>query len=140
MLIPGTDGQKMSKSKGNVIDIFQADKALRKQIMSIQTDSTALEDPKDWSSCNSFAIYKLLASDAQIAKMKQNYEGGGYGYGHAKQALFELICEQFSEQRERYAYYMENLEEIDQALKVGAEKAAKTANAVLERVREKIGY
>ena len=140
MLIPGTDGQKMSKSKGNVIDIFQTDKALRKQIMSIQTDSTALEAAKDWSTCNSFAIYSLLASDSQVAKMKQNYEGGGYGYGHAKQALFELICEQFSEQRERYAYYMENLEEIDQALKVGAEKAAKTANAVLERVREKIGY
>jgi tryptophanyl-tRNA synthetase len=72
--------------------------------------------------------------------MKQNYEAGGYGYGHAKQALFELICEQFSEQRERYAYYMENLEEIDQALEIGAEKAAKTANAVLQRVREKIGY
>jgi len=140
MLIPGTDGQKMSKSKGNVIDIFQTDKALRKQIMSIQTDSTALEAPKDWSTCNSFAIYKLLASDSQVAEMKQNYEAVGYGYGHAKQALFELICEQFSEQRERYAYYMENLEEVDQALEIGAEKAAKTANAVLQRVREKIGY
>ena len=140
MLIPGTDGQKMSKSKGNVIDIFQADKALRKQIMSIQTDSTALEDPKDWSSCNSFAIYKLLASDAQIAEMKQNYEGGGYGYGHAKQALFELICEQFCEQRKRYTYYMDNLNEIDHALELGAKKATKVANAVLERVREKIGY
>ena len=88
MLIPGTDGQKMSKSKGNVIDIFQTDKALRKQIMSIQTDSTALEAPKDWSTCNSFAVYKLLASDSQVAEMKQNYEAGGYGYGHAKQALF----------------------------------------------------
>jgi tryptophanyl-tRNA synthetase len=140
MLIPGTDGQKMSKSKGNVIDIFQVDKALRKQIMSIQTDSTALEDPKDWSSCNSFAIYKLLASDAQIAEMKQNYEGGGYGYGHAKQALFELICEQFCEQRKRYTYYMDNLNEIDHALELGAKKATKVANAVLERVREKIGY
>ena len=140
MLVSGTDGQKMSKSKGNVIDIFQADKALRKQIMSIQTDSTALEAPKKWSTCNSFAIYKLLASDSEIAQMKQNYEDGGYGYGHAKQALFELICNKFSEQRKRYAYYMNNLEEIDQALEFGAKKAALTANAVLKRVRKKIGY
>ena len=140
MLVSGTDGQKMSKSKGNVIDIFQTDKALRKQIMSIQTDSTALEAPKKWSTCNSFAIYKLLASDSEIAQMKQNYEAGGYGYGHAKQALFELICNNFSEQRKRYAYYMNNLEEIDQALEFGAKKAALTANAVLKRVRKKIGY
>ena len=140
MLIPGIDGQKMSKSKGNVIDIFQTDKALRKQIMSIQTDSTSLEAPKEWSSCNSFAIYKLLASDYQIAEMKRNYEAGGYGYGHAKQALFELICEQFSEQRKLYAYYMDNLEEIDQALEIGAKKAVKVANDVLDRIREKIGY
>jgi tryptophanyl-tRNA synthetase len=140
MLVSGTDGQKMSKSKGNVIDIFQTDKALRKQIMSIQTDSTALEAPKKWSTCNSFAIYKLLASDSEIAQMKQNYEDGGYGYGHAKQALFELICNKFSEQRKRYAYYMNNLEEIDQALEFGAKKAALTANAVLKRVRKKIGY
>ena len=140
MLVSGTDGQKMSKSKGNVIDIFQTDKALRKQIMSIQTDSTALEAPKKWSTCNSFAIYKLLASDSEIAQMKQNYEAGGYVYGHAKQALFELICNKFSEQRKRYAYYMNNLEEIDQALEFGAKKAALTANAVLKRVRKKIGY
>ena len=140
MLIPGTDGQKMSKSKGNVIDIFQSDKALRKQIMSIQTDSTVLEAPKKWATCNSFAIYKLLASDIEIAQMKQNYEAGGYGYGHAKQALFELICNTFSEQRKRYAYYMNNLEEIDQALEFGAKKAALTANTVLKRVRKKIGY
>ena len=140
MLIPGTDGQKMSKSKGNVIDIFQTDKALRKQIMSIKTDSTALEAPKEWSTCNSFAIYKLLASDPEIAQMKQNYKAGGYGYGHAKQALFELICDKFSEQRNRYNYYMTNLEEIDQALELGARKAVLTANTVLDRVRKKIGY
>lgn len=140
MLIPGIDGQKMSKSKRNVIDIFQTDKALRKQIMSIQTDSAALEAPKQWSNCNSFAIYKLLASDSKIAEMKVNYEAGGYGYGHAKQELFELICEQFSEQRKLYAYYMDNLEEIDQALEIGAKKAVKVANDVLDRIREKIGY
>ena len=140
MLIPGTDGQKMSKSKGNVIDIFQSDKALRKQIMSIQTDSTALEAPKKWSTCNSFAIFKLLASDSEIKQMKKNYEAGGYGYGHAKQALFELICNKFSEQRKRYAYYMDNLEEIDQALEFGAKRAAITASTVLKRVRKKLGY
>ena len=140
MLISGTDGQKMSKSKGNVIDIFQSDKALRKQIMCIQTDSTALEAPKKWSNCNSFAIFKLLASDSEIKQMKKNYEAGGYGYGHAKQALFELICNKFSEQRKRYAYYMDNLEEIDQALEFGAKRAAITANTVLKRVRKKLGY
>ena len=130
----------MSKSKGNVIDIFQTDKALRKQIMSIQTDSTPLEEPKDWASCNCFALYRLLASEPQSNAMKQNYETGGYGYGHAKQALFELVCALFSEQRARYTYYMSNLEEIDQALAVGAKKAATVATGVLERVREKIGY
>ena len=140
MLISGTDGQKMSKSKGNVIDIFQSDKALRKQIMCIQTDSTALEAPKKWSNCNSFAIFKLLASDSEIEQMKKNYEAGGYGYGHAKQALFELICNKFSEQRKRYAYYMDNLEEIDQALEFGAKRAAITASTVLKRVRKKLGY
>lgn len=140
MLIPGTDGQKMSKSRDNTINIFLADKKLRKQIMSIQTDSTALEEPKDWSTCNCFAIYSLLASEAEIATMKTNYENGNYGYGHAKQALFELIVKKFSEQRERYNYYMNNLNEIDKALALGAEKAKLVANDVLGRVREKIGY
>ncbi|NNL61907.1 MAG: tryptophan--tRNA ligase, partial [Flavobacteriaceae bacterium] len=93
MLIPGTDGEKMSKSKNNTIDIFLPEKKLRKQIMSIQTDSTPLEEPKDWSTCNCFAIYNLLASAEDVATMKANYEKGGYGYGHAKQALFELILE-----------------------------------------------
>ncbi|XMO87847.1 tryptophan--tRNA ligase [Algibacter sp. AS12] len=139
-LIPGIDGEKMSKSRNNLINIFLADKKLRKQIMSIQTDSTALEDPKDWSTCNCFAIYSLLANEAQIAEMKANYENGGYGYGHAKQALFELIVETFAEPRERYNYYMNNLEEIDKALLVGAEKAKLIANDVLARVREKVGY
>ena len=91
MLIPGTDGAKMSKSKGNIIDIFLPEKKLRKQIMSIQTDSTPLEEPKDWSNCNCFAIYSLLVDDNAITEMKANYENGNYGYGHAKQALYELI-------------------------------------------------
>lgn len=140
MLIPGTDGAKMSKSKGNIIDIFLPEKKLRKQIMSIQTDSTALEDPKEWNTCNCFAIYSLLASEDKINDMKANYENGGYGYGHAKQALYELILERFEKPRERYNYYMANLNEIDEALAVGAEKASKVANEVLARVRTKVGY
>ncbi|MFL0352945.1 tryptophan--tRNA ligase [Xanthomarina sp. GH4-25] len=139
-LIPGTDGEKMSKSRGNIINIFLDDKKLRKQIMTIETDSTPLEDPKDWSTCNCFALYKLLASDAQIESMKANYEKGGYGYGHAKQALFELIIDKFATERERYHYYMNNLEEIDRQLAIGAEKAKVVANNVLKRVREKVGY
>ncbi|MDO5971977.1 tryptophan--tRNA ligase [Flavivirga aquimarina] len=140
MLIPGTDGEKMSKSKGNTINIFLNDKKLRKQIMTIQTDSTPLEEPKDWKTCNCFAIYSLLANDEQIETMKTNYENGGYGYGHAKQALFELIVETFAKQRERYNYYMDNLNEVDKALALGAEKAKIVADEVLNRVREKVGY
>lgn len=140
MLIPGTDGAKMSKSKGNTINIFLPEKKLRKQIMSIQTDSTALEDPKDWATCNCFALYSLLADDNAITEMKANYENGGYGYGHAKQALYELILERFAEPRERYNYYMNNLNEVDTALAVGAEKAETVANEVLARVRTKVGY
>lgn len=140
MLVPGTDGSKMSKSKNNYIDIFLSDKQLRKQIMAIETDSTALEDPKDWSTCNCFAIYSLLASDEEIKTMKQNYEGGNYGYGHAKQALYELIVSKFQIPRERYHYYMNHLDEIDKALAIGAEKAKVVANDVLNRVRTKLGY
>ena len=139
-LVPGTDGDKMSKSKGNTIDIFLPEKKLRKTIMSIKTDSTPLEDPKDWKTCNCFALYKLLASESQIAEMKANYEAGGYGYGSAKQALFELILETFATQRERYEHYMNNLNEVDNALAVGSKKAKVVADAVLKRVREKVGY
>jgi tryptophanyl-tRNA synthetase len=140
MLIPGTDGSKMSKSKGNTINIFLPEKQLRKQIMSIETDSTALEDPKDWTTCNCFAIYSLLASEKEIISMKANYENGNYGYGHAKQALFELILDKFSLQRERYTYFMKHLDEIDRALAIGAEKASVVCDSVINRVREKIGY
>ena len=139
-LVPGTDGEKMSKSRNNIINIFLADKKLRKQIMSIKTDSTPLEDPKNPETDNVFALYKLLASDAQITEMRANYEGGNYGYGHAKQALYELIIDKFSDIRARYHHFMENKNEIDEALKIGAEKAALVANDVLKRVRKKVGY
>lgn len=138
--IPGTDGSKMSKSKNNYINIFLNDKALRKQVMSIETDSTPLEEPKNPDTCNVFAIYKLLASSDDVLQMRKNYEAGNYGYGHAKQALFDLIVDKFSEERARYKYYIENLNEIDAALATGAEKARKVADGVLERVREKVGY
>ncbi len=140
MYVPGTDGEKMSKSKGNIINIFLPDKQLRKQIMKIQTDSTPLEDPKDPDTCNLFALYKLIATEDQIAEMRANYERGGYGYGHAKQAFFELILEKFGAVRERYAYYMDHKSEIDDALRIGAEKAKIVARDVLHRVRNKLGY
>ena len=130
----------MSKSANNIINIFLDDKALRKQVMSIETDSTPLEDPKNPDTCNAFAIYSLLANEEQIATMKANYLGGNYGYGHAKQALFELITEKFKTEREKYNYYMNNLPEIDALLKIGAAKAAIIANEVLSRVRVKLGY
>jgi tryptophanyl-tRNA synthetase len=139
-LIPGTDGLKMSKSRNNTINIFLPEKKLRKQVMKIETDSTPLEDPKDWSTCNCFAIYALLASEGEIAVMKANYVGGNYGYGHAKQALYELIIKKFETQRIRYSHFMENTDLIDEALQVGAKKASLVANAVLQRVREKLGY
>lgn len=140
MLVPGTDGTKMSKSNNNFINIFLPEKKLRKQVMSIATDSTPLEEPKDWSTCNCFAIYSLLASPDEIAQMKKNYEGGNYGYGHAKQALFELILLKFESPRERYNHYMANLNEIEEALAVGAKKATAVATEVLARVRKKVGY
>ena len=140
MLIPGTNGGKMSKSANNIINIFLDDKALRKQVMNILTDSTPLESPKNPDTCNAFAIYSLLANEEQVATMKANYLGGNYGYGHAKQALFELIIEKFKTERDQYNYYINHLEEVDALLKIGAEKAGVVANGVLTRVREKLGF
>ncbi len=139
-LIPGTDGAKMSKSKNNIINIFLPEKQLRKQIMSIQTDSTPLEAPKDPDSCNVFNLYKLLASQEATHAMRKKYTEGGYGYGHAKQALFELMLTTFETARERYTYYMNNLSAIDEALQQGASKAKIVANDVLARTRTHMGY
>ena len=116
-LVPGTDGEKMSKSRNNIINIFLSDKKLRKQVMSIKTDSKSLEDSKN-----------------------PDTEGGNYGYGHAKQELYELIIDKYAIIRERYSYFMENKNEIDKALEIGALKARKVAGNVLKRVRTKIGY
>ena len=138
--VPGTDGEKMSKSKNNLINIFLSEKQLRKQIMGIKTDSTPLEEPKNPDTCTVFALYSLLANEGQIEVLRDQYLAGGMGYGHAKQALFELLVDRFKTARERFDYYMANTQEIDHALSLGAAKAQKVANEVLERVRVKIGY
>ncbi|WP_062057270.1 tryptophan--tRNA ligase [Aquimarina longa] len=140
MYVPGTDGSKMSKSKGNIINLFLPDKKLRKQVMTIATDSTPLEDPKDPDTCNVFALYKIIATPEQQEELRKNYLGGNYGYGHAKQALYELLIEKFAVERERYNYYMQNLNEVDEALAIGAKKATAIADTVLKRVRKKVGY
>jgi len=108
MYVLGTDGQKMSKSRNNFINIFLPEKQLRKQVMSIATDSKQLEDVKDPETCHIFALYRLLASEEEQVEMRQNYLNGGYGYGHAKQALFDLIVTKYAPQRERYFYLMDN--------------------------------
>ena len=138
--IPGTDGQKMSKSKNNTINIFLPEKKLRKQIMGIQTDSTALEDPKDPDTCTVFTLYSLLAPASSIQELRARYQAGGMGYGHAKQLLFDLILDRFSEEREKYDYFHQHPEEVYISLAKGAEKARKVAQEVLLRVRDKVGY
>lgn len=139
-IIPGTDGQKMSKSRNNYINIFLEDKPLRKQIMSIETDSKALEDPKDPETCNVFALYRLLGDETEVETMRANYLSGGYGYGHAKQALFDLIIRKFQTQREKYWYLMSHQDEIINALEQGEQRARAYAQTVLSRVRKTIGY
>lgn len=138
--VPGTDGQKMSKSYGNTITLFQSDKDLKKNIMRIETDSTPLEEPKNPDTCNVFKIYALLASEDQIKTMRNNYEAGNYGYGHAKTELFELILKKYEEPRKIYAYYMENTEELEKKLKTGADKAREIAVAKMKTVRNLMGY
>lgn len=139
MLIPGTDGNKMSKSRNNFINIFLPEKQLRKQVMSIETDSTALEDPKNPDTDNVFALYKLLATPEKVEEMRQNYLNGGYGYGHAKQALFELILEKYVDARTRFDELMNDKETLDAFLENGALKARDVAQKVLKRTRTKLG-
>ena len=140
MIVPGTDGQKMSKSYNNFIDIFLPDKKLRKQIMGIKTDSTNMEHKKDAEVCNIYKIYKLLSTEEQATALFEKYAAGNYGYGHAKQELFELICETYSLEREKFNQLMENKAIIDEELEKGAVKARVIAKEVLARVRKNIGY
>ena len=138
--VTGTNGEKMSKSKGNIIDIFLPEKELKKQIMTIQTDSTPLELPKDYESCNVFKIIKLIAENNHVDEIKNKYKSGGYGYGHAKTELFEIILSKFKNQRDKYNHLMSNKKEIDTVLLDGASRAKATANEVLSRVKTKLGY
>ncbi len=139
-LVPGTDGEKMSKSRHNFIDIFLPEKELKKQVMSILTDSKELEDPKDPETCHVFQLYQLLASADEIHLMEQKYRAGGFGYGHAKTALLELILTKFEKERLIYTDLMANTHQLDAILKSGAEKARVVAQSVLKRVREKVGF
>ncbi len=140
MIVPGIDGQKMSKSYQNFIDIFQTDKELLKTIKSIVTDSLPLEASKDPYTCNVFNIYKLIASPAETETMRQNYINGGYGYGHAKQELYEAIIRKFSSAREEYLFLMNNLGALHHILEKGEERARIYAQDTLRKVRERLGY
>jgi len=139
MTIPGTDGQKMSKSYGNIIDIFLPDKELLKQIKTIVTDSTPVEAPKNPDKDNVFAIYKLIATSEQAETLRQKYLAGNFGYGHAKQELYELILEKFKHEREAYNHYMGS-DELDKTLNRCEEKATAIATQVIEKVRKKLGF
>ena len=140
--IPGTNGGKMSKSAKNIINIFETDKALRKQVMSIETDSTLLEEPKNPDTCKIFAIYKTIATNEEQADLRLKYENVAkdFGYGHAKQALFDLIVSKYKIERERYNYYISHPDQVNELLLQGAKKACKIADEVLSRVRLKLGY
>ena len=140
MYVPGTDGEKMSKSKDNTINIFDESKKLKKTIMGIETDSKSLEEPKDPSNDNVFNLFKLLASQEAVEEMSANYIAGGYGYGHAKKELLMLIESKFKEPMEKFHYFMENKSLIDEVLVTGAQKAQSKADEVLGRIRNKLGY
>ncbi|GCD76675.1 tryptophan--tRNA ligase [Thermaurantimonas aggregans] len=140
MTIPGIDGRKMSKSYKNTIDIFAPENMLKKQVMSIVTDSTPLEQPKNPDTCNVFALYKLLAAPDQIAEMRKKYEAGGYGYGHAKKELLALILEKYASARSEYTRLMNDKAELENLLRVGAEKARAVGSVILHRVRQALGF
>ena len=139
-IIPGTDGQKMSKSYRNTINPFSTEKELRRAIMAIKTDSTPLDQPKNPDRCIIFSLYSVLATHAQIEHLRQKYLAGGYGYGQAKQELLALILEQFATERQRFQAYMQNTSAIEQQLAIGEAKAQTIAAKTLERVRIKLGY
>ena len=140
MIIPGVDGQKMSKSYNNFIDIFLPEKELRKQVMKIVTDTKSLEEVKDPNDSIIVDLYSFLAKDQQLAEMKAKFLAGNYGYGHAKQALFEVIMDRFAGARAEHARFMSDLNAIDEVLLQGAAKAKVVAQNTLKRVRSKLGY
>jgi tryptophanyl-tRNA synthetase len=139
MYVPGTDGGKMSKSRDNTINIFLPKKQLKKTIMSIQTDSTPLEEPKNPDTCNVFAIYSIMATSEQTEELRKKYLAGNFGYGHAKTELLNLILEKYEQPREKFEYYMNNKAELDKILFEGAAKAREVGSKVLTRVRKNLG-
>ena len=138
-IVPGTDGQKMSKSYNNTIEIFGEEKPLRKKFMSIKTDSKGMEEPKDPDTCNVFQLYKLFATPEQQEEMRARYIAGNYGYGHAKQALFEAYMDYFAPMRKRREELLANMDYVDAILKKGAERAREEAMKTLTKVRELVG-
>ncbi len=140
MTIPGVDGQKMSKSYNNYIDIFLPEKELDKQIKRIVTDATPLEEPKNPDSCLVFKLYALLGDETQISSMREKYLAGGYGYGHAKKEFLELILSKYKTQREVFNFYMENPEELEMKLKNGEEKAKEVASNTMNEVRKLLKF
>lgn len=140
MIVPGIDGQKMSKSYNNFINIFLPEKELLKVVKSIVTDATPLEEPKNPDTCNVFKIYSLLASPEQIGEMRANYLKGGYGYGHAKTTLYELILSKFGKARNRYTELMNNTALLEKELQVGEAKARKMAQEKMKLVRSVLGF
>lgn len=140
MIVPGTDGQKMSKSYGNVINVFSDDKELKKQVMGIVSDSKTLEEPKDPDNDNTFKLFKLVALADQVATMRENYLRGNYGYGHAKKELLQAIMDRYAQQRATFHALMNDKGELDNQLRIGADKARTVASVTLKRVRERAGY
>ncbi|MBN8692451.1 MAG: tryptophan--tRNA ligase [Bacteroidetes bacterium] len=140
MIVPGTDGQKMSKSYNNFINIFLPEKELKKVVGGIVTDSTPLEEPKNPDTCNVFKLYQLLGSAEQTESLRQNYVKGGFGYGHAKNALFELILEKFGEQRQLFNELMSHPTKLEEELSIGENKAKKIAQEKLAIVRKELGF
>jgi len=141
MLIPGTDGEKMSKSRDNTLNIFLPEKQLKKEInKKIVTDATPLEDPKAPEGAVVYELYKLLATEEQSAELASKLRAGGYGWGHAKKDLLEAILTRFATERERFDHYMAHRDELEAELLKGAEKARIVAREVLNRVRSKVGF
>lgn len=138
-VVPGTDGRKMSKSYANIIEPLAPSKKLRKQIMTVVSDSTPLEAPKDPTNDNTFALYKLFATPDELAEMEANYRGGNYGYGHAKQALFEKMDAHFAPYRERYEQIHGDEDYLEGVLEAGAARVRPVVQEVMERVREATG-
>ena len=138
-VIPGIDGNKMSKSYGNTVPLFMTPKKLRKRIMAVKTDSTPLEDPKNPDTCLVFSLYKLFATAEECADLASRYRAGNFGYGHAKQALFETINQRLDEPRARYMELKKRPDEVQDILNHGASKARRIARKTLDDMREKMG-